>query len=152
MDNQTSRYLELLELWITLLDSLSETLMAARAAIVAFDIESLESHVAEQQQLCREMQALHEEVARLEYQCAAHLRLRGGQDSASRDAQLEDALQRLQQAQANVKRLNEVHQNVLCRSQRTIVALLHSLRTFDGSYQETAMLQATKRAGIQEQA
>jgi len=152
MDNQTSRYLELLELRITLLNSLSTTLTAARAAIVAFDIDALESQIADQQQLCREIRALDEQVERLEYQCAAHLRLRGGQTTADSDAALEDALQRLHQAQANVKRLNDVHQNVLWRSQRTILALLHSLRTFEGSYQETAMLQATKRVEIQERA
>jgi len=152
MHTQTSRYLELLELRITLLDSLSKTLLAARTAIVAFDIDALEAQVALQQQLCREIQALDEQVERLEYQCAAHLRLRGTQATGDSNSELDDAMQRLHQAQANVKGLNDVHQTVLRRSQRTILALLYSLRTFEGTYQETALLQTAKRAEFQEQA
>lgn len=152
MNNETSRYLELLELRITLLDSLSKTLTAARAAMVSFDIDALESLVAQQQQLCQEIRALDQQVERLEYQGAAHLRLRGGQTSDDSEARLEDALDRLHLAQANVKSLNDVHQAVLRRSQRTILALLHSLRTFEGTYQETALLQTAKRAELQEQA
>jgi FlgN protein len=152
MHTQTSRYLELLELRITLLDSLSKTLLAARTAIVAFDIDALESQVAEQQQLCREIQALDEQVERLEYQCAAHLRLRGGQATDDTNSELDDAIQRLHRAQANVKRLNDLHQTVLRRSQRTILALLYSLRTFEGTYQETALLQTANRAELQERA
>jgi hypothetical protein len=41
---------------------------------------------------------------------------------------------------------------MLRRSQRTILALLYSLRTFEGTYQETALLQTAKRAELQEQA
>ncbi len=152
MNSEASCYLELLEQRITLLDSLSETLSAARAAVVSFDIDALESRVTQQQLLCREIKILDEQVERLQYQCAAHLRLRGGQTTDDSLAKLEDALHRLHQAQANVRQLNDVHQAVLSRSQRTILALLHSLRTFEGSYQEAALLQATKRAGIQEHA
>ena len=151
MNNETSRYLELLELRITLLDSLCKTLTAARAAIVSFDIDALELQIAQQQQLCTEIQALDEQVERLQYQCAAHLRLRPGQSSDDSNAQLQDAVDRLHQAQANVKRLNDVHQAVVRRSQRTTLALLHSLRTFEGTYQETALLQTAKRAELQEQ-
>jgi len=152
MHNETTRYLELLELRITLLDSLSKTLAAARSAIVSFDIDALESQVAQQQQLCREIRALDEQVERLEYQCAAHLRLRGGHAADDSDTELDDALDRLHQAQANARSLNDVHQAILRRSQRTILALLHSLRTFEGTYQETALLQTAKRAEFQEQA
>lgn len=150
MNNETTRYLELLELRITLLDSLSKTLAAARVAIVSFDIDALESQVAQQQQLCCEIRALDEQVERLKYQCAAHLRLRGGQAADDSDVELEDALDRLHQAQANARNLNDVHQAMLRRSQRTIMALLHSLRTFEGTYQETALLQTAKRAELQE--
>src|SRR5271157_3328272 len=152
MNNETSRYLKLLELRITLLDSLSQTLIASRAAIVSFDIDALESQIAQQQELCLEIHALDEQVERLEYQCAPHLRLRGGQAGNDADAELGNALHRLHLAQANAKRLNDVHQSLLRRSQRTILALLHSLRTFEGTYQETALLQTAKRAELQEQA
>jgi len=152
MNSEATRYLELLEQRITLLDSLSETLTAARAAMISFDIDALESRVTQQQSLCREIKSLDEQVERLQYQCAAHLRLRGGQTTDDSQAKLGDALQRLHQAQAKVKQLNDVHQAILRRSQRTIVALLHSFRTFEGSYQEAALLQTAKRAGIQEHA
>ena len=152
MNSEATRYLEFLEQRIALLDSLSETLTAARAAMVSFDIDALESRVTQQQSLCREIKSLDEQVERLQYQCAAHLRLRGGQTADDSHAKLEDALRRLHQAQANVKQLNDVHQAVLRRSQRTIVALLHSLRTFEGTYQEAALLQTAQRGGIQEHA
>ncbi len=152
MNNETSRYLELLELRITLLDSLSKTLLAARSAIASVDVDALESQVAQQQQLCLEIRALDEQVDRLEYQCAAHLRLRGGQAGNDSDSKLEDVLDRLHQAHANAKNLNDVHQSLLQRSHRTILALLHSLRTFEGNYQETALLQSANRAEFREQA
>ena len=152
MNTDTSRYLELLELRITLLDSLSKTLSAARSAIVSFDIDALESQIAQQQQICLEIHALDEQVERLEYQCAAHLRLRGDHAGEDSSAELESALDRLHIAQDNVKRLNDVHQAVLRRSQRTVLALLHSLRTLEGTYREAALLQNSKRAELQEQA
>ena len=152
MNSEATRYLELLEQRIALLDSLAETLTAAREAMVSFDIDALESRVTQQQLLCREIKNLDEQVERLQYQCAAHLRLRGGQTADDSHAKLEDALQRLHQAQASVKQMNDVHQAILRRSQRTVVALLHSLRTFEGTYQEAALLQTAKRAEMQEHA
>jgi FlgN protein len=151
VNEESTRYLQLLEQRIALLNSLSEALTAAGSSMVAFDIDSLESRIGEQEQLCVGIRTLDEQIEGLQYRCAAHLRLRGTGVDEDRPTQLEDTLHRLGKAQARVKELNDAHQVLLQRSRRTIAALLNSLRTFEGNYQPTSMLQAKRRLEVREQ-
>ena len=146
MSEEQTTYLELLEQRIELLNSLSASLLAARSAMVAVDIDGLESRIAQQQEICGNIQKLDEQMERLQYQCAAHLRMHGGEASLANTAELEEVLLRLHQAQANVKQLNTAHQVFLNRSRRTVTALLNSLHTFEGTYRKTALQQTTVTA------
>src|ERR1700690_1664476 len=139
MNNESTRYLELLEQRITLLHSLSGALLEAGASMVAFDIDGLESRIAHQRQLCGAIGSLDDEMERLQYQCAAHLRLNGVVGGEEGAMDLQDALLRLHQAQSAVKKLNTAHQALVHRSKRTVTALLNSLQTFQGSYREAAL-------------
>lgn len=141
MSTENTTYLELLERRIELLESLSSTLLAARSAMASFDIDGLESRVTQQQTLCMDIQKIDEEMERLQYQCAAHLRLRGGEEALANSEALEKTLLRLHQAQASVKELNTSHQALLNRSRLTVTALLNSLHTFEGNYEKTALKQ-----------
>jgi len=142
MTKPNSTYLELLEQRIELLNSLSATLLAAQSAMAAFDVGGLESRIVEQQGLCNEIQKLDEQTERLQYQCAAHLRLRGSEETLANSPKLEETLVRLHQAQAAVKQLNTAHQALVRRSRRTVSALLNSLHSVEGDYKKAALQQS----------
>jgi hypothetical protein len=151
MTDETTKYLNLLEERISLLNSLSEALAAARSAMVSFDMDALESQIAAQGNLCGKIQTLDEQAETLQFQCAAHLRLRQVDPCGDWDPKLQDALQRLHEAQAAVKHQNTAHQSLLIRSKRTVTALLNSLHTFEGTYQKAAVLQNSSKAEHREQ-
>jgi FlgN protein len=142
MSNENITYLELLEQRIELFNSLSASLLAARSAMVAVDIDGLELRIAQQREICGNIEKLDEQIERIQYQCAAHLRMHAGEETLANTTELEDALHRLHQAQARVKELNASHQTLLKRSRRTVTALLNSLHTFEGTYQKDAIPQA----------
>jgi len=141
MNQEEASYLELLEQRIALFDLLSASLLAARQAMVAVDIDGLESRITQQQEIYADIQKLDGEIERLQYQCAAHLRMHGGVEPLSHTAELEEVLHRLHQAQARVKELNAAHQAMVKRSSRTVTALLNSLNTFEGLYRKGAAAQ-----------
>jgi uncharacterized membrane protein YccC len=138
---ESTTYIELLEQRINLFNSLSASLLAARSAMVSVDIEGLESRISQQREICTNIQKLDDQIERLQYQCAAHLRLHGGVEPLADTSELEEVLYRLHQAQAQVKELNAAHQALLKRSRRTVTALLNSLHTFEGTYKEAAAKQ-----------
>lgn len=150
MSDENLTYLELLEQRIALFDSLSASLLAARSAMVSVDIDGLESRIAQQREICANIEKLDEQIERLQYQCAAHLRMHGGVEPLANTAELEDVLHRLHQAQARVKELNAAHHALLKRSRRTVTALLNSLHTFEGTYKRTAVQQAALSADLPE--
>ncbi len=152
MKKESERYLELLEKRITMLSSLSNALVAARSALVSFDIDGLEARITDQEHLCDGIRALDDEIEKIQYQCAAHLRLRGDGLLEEDNVELTDALTRLHRAQSNVKELNDSHQAVLRRSKLTISALLNSIRVFEGSYQQAALMQNAQNPALREQA
>ena len=152
MTKASTTYLELLEQRIELLNSLAATLLAARTAMTGFDVDSLERRITEQQGLCQEIEHLDEQMERLQYQCAAHLRLRGGQETLADSPELEATMLRLHQAQATVKQLNTAHQALLTRSRRTVTALLNSLHTFEGTYRKAALQQPAAQTERREKA
>jgi len=138
MSDETVTYLDLLEQRIELFNTLSASLLAARSAMVAVDIDGLESRIAQQREICSNIEKLDEQIERIQYQCAAHLRMHGGTATLANAAELEDVLHRLHQAQARVKELNTAHQALLKRSRRTVTALLNSLHSFEGTYKDVA--------------
>jgi hypothetical protein len=148
MSDDNITYLELLEQRIELFNSLSASLLAARSAMVAVDIDGLESRIAQQREICGNIEKLDEQIERLQYQCAAHLRMHGGVEPLANTAELEEVLHRLHQAQARVKELNAAHQALLKRSRRTVTALLNSLHTFEGTYRKTAVQQTAISADL----
>jgi hypothetical protein len=129
-------YLDLLERRIELADALSDSLLAASSAVIAVDLNALESQIAEQRKICANIEDLDEQIERLQYQCAARLRMQGdgAEVPSAGTSSLKDAMLRLCQAQARVKELNSAHQALLTRSRRTITALLNSLHLFENGH------------------
>ena len=117
-------YLELLERRIALADSLSASLLAASSAVVAVDLDAMEFRIAQQREICASIDAIDEQMERLQASC----------DELSGSSPLKDSMLRLQQAQARVREANSAHQALLSSSRRTVTALLNSLRTFENSH------------------
>jgi hypothetical protein len=152
MTAENTTFLDLIEQRTELMRSLSASLLGAGSAIVAFDIDALESRVAQQQQLCAEIQKLDAQREHLQSQCAARPHSLGASESFGNTVELRGAKARLHQAHANVKQLNSVHEALLKRSRRTVTALLNSLYSFEGSYRVTALQQSALPAERQESA
>lgn len=137
MTTETHRFLELLEQRIALLSSLAESLSAASTGLVSFDLEKLESNIAEQERLCADIRALDEQIDQVQRHCATHLEAAapGSPTAPDPDAlRLRDTATRLSQIQSTVKQLNGAHQVLLRRSRRTVGALLNSYHSFAMTY------------------
>jgi FlgN protein len=133
---ETHRFLELLEQRIALLSSLAQSLSAASTGFVSFDLDQLESGIADQERLCSDIRALDEQIDQVQRHCAKHIDAGPVSSSAPHpDAlRLSDTAARLSQIQSTVKRLNAAHQILLRRSRRTVGALLNSYYSFAMTY------------------
>jgi hypothetical protein len=137
----TTRFLELLERRIALLGSLAAALIAARADAVGFDLDGLETRIADQENLCGEIRSLDADIDQVQCRCAVRLGVSQSSTqvvSKSGDTRMQETLDRLRAAQASVKQLNDAHQHLLVRSRRTAGALLNSYRTFSMTYSDPA--------------
>ncbi len=144
MTNDTHRYLELLEQRIALLSSLAESLSTASTGIVSFDLDSLESRIAEQERLCTDIRALDEQIDHVQRHCATHLAAPNSRTTPDPDTLLlRDTAARLGEIQSTVKQLNDAHQILLRRSRRTVGALLNSYHSFAMTYSDPAAARAT---------
>jgi hypothetical protein len=140
----TNHFLDLLERRILLLDSLAAALTAARADVVAFDLDGLESRIADQEHLCADIRSLDASIDRVQNQCATQLGAAGQSAPATSPndtIRMHNTLSRLREAQISVKHLNDAHQHLLRRSRRTVLALLNSYRTFALTYSDPASAQ-----------
>src|SRR5215475_9101629 len=112
------------------MDELAESLSGATAAIVAYDIDSLEARIVSQQDLCGRIRGLD---LRLEAMQNRH-RSRNLQSHAPSamaaetqdERSLRQAMSRLEEVHRRVKSLNATHAALLHRSRRTIRALAHA--------------------------
>lgn len=147
MINDTQPYLELLEQRISLLGSLAMSLSAASTGLISFDLDSIESRLAEQERLCVEIQALDKKMDRVQRQCAAQLQ--AAPNLVSSTAQdpdsnrLRETADRLGKIQSTVKQLNNAHQILLRRSRRTVGALLNSYHSFAMTYAEPSAVRVS---------
>ncbi len=140
MRTETTGRLELLEQRIVLLGSLSDALLAARTAVVSFDLDGLEARIADQHRLCGEIRSLDHHIEQLQFQCAAPLSPRPDKSVTQApnhdDRGLRETVDRLNQAQVRVKQLNDAHQVLLRRSRRTVGALLTAYHSFALTYSD----------------
>ena len=146
MTAETQRYLELLEQRIALLSNLAQSISAASNGFVSFDLDTIESRIAEQEHLCRDLRALTGQIDRIQKQCATHLTPSSDKAAAASDPdalRLRDTLARLGKVQASVKQLNDAHQMLLRRSLRTVGALLNSYHSFAMTYANPSVSRAS---------
>jgi hypothetical protein len=143
MSLETEKYLNLLEQRLKLLRALAQQLVGCRKEFVAMDLDGMYGRIAEQEDLCRQIQSLHPAIDSLQRTCAKQLDL-GRLDAASNpeDAEwavrLRAVLRDLGQTQAEVNRLNQIHAAYLRRSRRTVSVLMNFLGSYTLIYPHPA--------------
>jgi hypothetical protein len=120
---ESKHRLKLLERRLALFESLTKALTEARPDFIAMDLGAIELRIVEQQDLCGQIASLDAEITRA--QSAAFPTTGKSSQTSQEDQQIQAALARVAEAQAEVRRLNDAHQAMLRRSRRTVNALLN---------------------------
>ncbi len=128
MEHHTSHFLNLLERRLELLNRLAGDLSACSAAIVNLDLEGIHTRVGEQEKVCAQIRGLDAEIEALPMAC------RRDPGVPDEDARIACALEQVSAAQLEVRRLNQVHASLLCRSRRTLGALKNYIAAFAPTY------------------
>jgi hypothetical protein len=142
---ESKRYLALLEKRLSLLDTLSSTLTAARADFIALDLDSIHSRLSEQETLCVQIRTLDGDISRaqLRYAKLAGLPARqneicwpasGADSDDAVTKKIQSTMVRLATAQEQLKRVNDTHQCMLRRSRRNVQALLNLFQSYAPEY------------------
>jgi len=142
---ESKQYLALLEKRLSLLDTLSATLTAARADFIALDLDSIHTRLREQERLCAQIRTLDSDISRTQLRYAKAVGLPARQNeiswpaatAGSEDAianKIHNTMQRLSAAQAQLKRVNDTHQSLLRRSRRNVQALLNLFQSYAPEY------------------
>ena len=144
MSAESERYWGLLERRLSLLDSLSKTLADSRADFIALDLEGIRGRIQEQEQFCRQIRSLDNDITQAQIRCA---RLAGvpcvsgeicwpetpGTDPAL-GKKIRETMRRVAAAQGKLKQLNDAHQALLRRSQRTVLVLVNLFQSHAPTY------------------
>ena len=143
MSAEIEKYLNLLEQRLSLLRGLAQQLVACRKEFIALDLDGMYCRIAEQEQLCRQIQSLHPAIDTLQRTCAQQLDLHR-LDAASRPEEvawaerLRSVMRELGVTQAEVRRLNQIHAAYLRRSMRTIHVMMNFVGNFAFTYARPA--------------
>jgi hypothetical protein len=141
---EAERYWGLLERRLALLAALSQTLADSRADFISLDLEGIRGRIAEQQRFCGQIRALDQDITAAQVRCA---RLAGvpcvsdairWPDAAALEpalaARLQETLRRVAAAQSQLQQLNNAHQALLRRSQRTVQVLVNLFQSHAPTY------------------
>ena len=126
MSFEIDKHVELLELRLFLLRALAEQLKDCRKDFITMDLERMYSRIAEQENLCRQIQSLHPAVDSLDRSRARQTE----SDEVAWADRLRRVMQEIGDAQTEVARLNQIHAAFLRRSSRTVQMLMN----FVGNY------------------
>lgn len=139
MTVEVEEYLALLETRLSLLRILADRMVGCRKEFVSMDLDGMHQRIAEQEQLCRQIQSLHPAIDALQQTCANQFGL-GRSEIASSSATSESVtrlrvvMRELREAQAEVGRLNQIHAAFLRRSSRTIQVLINLVGNYSVTY------------------
>jgi hypothetical protein len=147
-------YLVLLERRLSLLHLLAQEFVDCRKEFVAFDLDGMYHRIAEQEELCRQIQRLHPGIRALQQTCAAQLGLLDPgaakkQETAEWAGRLSDVMQKLGKVQAEVGRLNQIHAAYLRRSRKTIDVLMNHIGRYAMMYTRPGEAGAAASSALQ---
>ena len=142
--SESERYLALLEKRLSLLESLSTTLRAARADFVALDLDAIHAGLREQERFCTQIRALDGDITQAQVRCAKLAGLpastneihwpAAAQVNPALACRIQETLRRVASAQAQLKRVNDAHQCLLRRSRRNVQALVNLFQGYAPGY------------------
>ena len=138
MKREVQRYFELLERRLSALRSLAITLQESRAAFTELNLEAIHRHNAQQQNLCTEIRFLDQELVEMKEKVVDEVGLAAGPSDFRPDPEVRQRsrflLGRLLAIQADVRRLNRVHAELVRRSRRSVNVLINLVATCRGAY------------------
>jgi len=120
MTPECEKYVSALERLLCLLRALAEQLVASRKEFVAMDLDGIYRRIAEQEELCRQIQSLQSSNHALMMSSARD------EDPAFTE-RLRNVTREVRDAHAEVSRLNRIHAAYLRRSNRTVEVLLNAI-------------------------
>src|SRR5258708_36858351 len=125
MRGEIETYIALLERRLSLLRMLAQQFLDCRKDFISMDLDGMYARIAEQEDLCRQIQALHPAIDRLQRTCVKHLGLEqpdqgNALENAAWAGRLRRVMQGLGEAQTEIGRLNQIHACYLRRSRQTI--------------------------------
>jgi hypothetical protein len=124
MNSQVDAHFRLVERQLSLFRLLARQLVDCRAEFVGMDLDGIYKRVAEQEELCRRIEAL----------CPSGMALSQGEESTDDRKKLPLLIRELSDAQAEVHRLNQVQAAYLRRSRKTVDILIRALESTSGIY------------------
>ena len=155
MSAEIQTYLELLERHLDLLRLLAREFVDARREFMVLDVDGIYHRIAEQEELCRQIQRLQPAIRGLQQKCAVELKLEvaavalkaEAREGAGRVARV---LLEIQNAQAELRRLSQIHAAYLRRSRRTVHVLLNFIGSYALTYTRPAQPTPAEAAAVQE--
>jgi hypothetical protein len=144
MQQEMEEFFGLLERRLATLRLVAEGLRDSREAFAELKLDAIHQHIAQQESFVRDIQTLDTQIEALAQKLAAQagldLRSPALEDRlAPADAQrLRLLLASLSSIQADVRRLNKVHAELLRRSRRTVDILMNVVGNPTGTYQPPA--------------
>ncbi len=131
MQIEVNRILELLETRARYLRLLADHLLAGQEALVRWELEAAEMHIAQQEMLCRKLRQVDLELSEARAEVLSDPEVR---------ARVEAALGALHDIRDNVLHINNIQAEFLRRSRRSLRLLSSLVQSSLGLY-EPAMLQ-----------
>jgi len=136
---EIEKYLALLEQRLSLLRGLAQQFVCCRKEFVGMDLDGIYGRIAEQEDLCRQIQSLHPAIDSLQRTCAQQLDLARldaprQPEEAAWAGRLRTVMRDLGRAQAEVSRLSQIHAAYLRRSRRTINMLMNFFASYALTY------------------
>jgi len=143
MPTATERYKELLERRLVTLRLLAVDLEESRKAFVELDLPAIHRHISQQERLCTEIRLLDGELKDERGKLVGDAAQGAPRATATKfetaadpnsARQLQLLLGGLKAIQADVRRLSQVHSELLRRSRRSVNVLLNFLAHYSGTY------------------
>jgi hypothetical protein len=146
---EIEKYLALLEKRLSLLRTLAQQFVDCRKEFVSMDLDGMHRRIADQEELCRQIQSLDPAIDVLQKTCAIQLGLgrkgiAGPHEAAASAERLRGVMRELREAQSEVGRLNRIHAAYLRRSSRTIQVLINFVGNYSVTYGRPAYARCTQ--------
>jgi hypothetical protein len=136
---EVEKYVALLQARLLLLRALAQQFVDCRKEFVSMDLDGMHRRIAEQEELCRQIQSLDPAIDVLQQTCVNQFglgrkQIAGPREAAASAERLRGVMRELREAQSEVGRLNQIYAAYLRRSSRTIQVLINFVGNYSLTY------------------